>query len=120
MNPEQASASKLNQADYQALADLRYQIRCFLHFSEGAARTAGLEPQQHQLLLALKGLPSGIRPRIAELAERMQLRHHSVVELTNRLAKGGYVRRVHELKQQGPALIAALKRAMRADATLAH
>lgn len=83
----------LTAADYQALAELRYQIRRFLHFSEQAARASGLEPRQHQLLLALKGLPKGARPRIGELAERLQIQHHSTVELVNRLAAGGYVRR---------------------------
>src|SRR5207247_953807 len=63
----------LAPAAYQSLAELRYQIRRFLYFSEQAARDAGLEPQQHQLMLALKGLPKGARPRIAELAERMQI-----------------------------------------------
>src|SRR5690349_13644789 len=80
-------------ADYQSLAQLRYQIRRFLHFSEQAARSAGLEPRQHQLMLALKGLPKGVRPRIGELAERLQIQHHSTVELVNRLAARGYVRR---------------------------
>lgn len=83
----------LTAADYQALAELRYQIRRFLHFSEQAARASSLEPRQHQLLLALKGLPKGVRPRIGELAERLQIQHHSTVELVNRLANGGYVRR---------------------------
>src|SRR5947209_3296649 len=83
----------LAPAAYQSLAELRYQIRRFLYFSEQAARDAGLEPQQHQLMLALKGLPKGARPRIAELAERMQIQHHSAVELTNRLAANGYIRR---------------------------
>lgn len=83
----------LTATDYQALAELRHQIRRFLHFSEQAARAAGLEPRQHQLLLALKGLPKGVRPRIGELAERLQIQHHSTVELVNRLAAGGYVRR---------------------------
>ena len=83
----------LAPSDYQALAELRYQIRRFLHFSEQAARKAGLEPQQHQLMLALKGLPEGVRPRIGELAERLQIQHHSAVELINRLAAGGYVKR---------------------------
>jgi DNA-binding MarR family transcriptional regulator len=131
-------AKLLTLPDYQALAEFRYQIRRFLFFSEQAARTAGLEPQQHQLLLALKGLPDGARPRIGELAERLQLQHHSTVELANRLAAGGYVRRsragddrrevllaltakgekvlrdlsVHhrdELRARGPVLIVALK-----------
>src|SRR5271169_819580 len=136
----------LTLADYEALAELRYQIRRFLHFSEQAAREAGLEPRQHQLMLTLKGLPAGTRPRIGELADRMQIRHHSAVELVNRLAGGGYVRRhrggedrrevllsltlkgekilrdlsLHhkaELRMRGPALVAALKRVMHSNNT---
>lgn len=80
-------------SDYQSLAELRYQIRRFLHFSEQAARQARMEPRQHQLLLALKGLPEHVRPSIGALAERLQIRPHSAVELANRLAKGGFVRR---------------------------
>ncbi|HEX9445527.1 MAG TPA: MarR family winged helix-turn-helix transcriptional regulator [Candidatus Binatia bacterium] len=79
--------------DYRALAEFRYEIRRFLHFSENAARAAGLEPQQHQLLLALKGLPAGKKPTISVLAERMQLQHHSAVELIDRLARRRLVRR---------------------------
>lgn len=80
-------------ADYRALAELRYHLRRFLVFSETAARDAGLEPRQHQLLLALKGLPEGARPTIGVLAERLQLRHHSVVELVDRLSERGWVAR---------------------------
>src|SRR5450631_1465596 len=87
-------AERLSQLDYQSLAELQHQIRRFLHFSENAARRAGLEPRQHQLMLALKGLPEGVRPCIGELAERLQIQHHSTVELVNRLSAGGYVRRV--------------------------
>ncbi len=83
----------LTLSDYQSLAELRYQIRKFVRFSEQAARHAGMEPRQHQLLLAIKGLPNDVRPRIGELAERLQLQHHSTVELADRLAKGGYIRR---------------------------
>ncbi len=79
--------------DYRALAEFRYQIRRFLRFSEDAARAAGLEPQQHQLLLAVKGLPEGKEPTIGELADRLQIRHHSVVELIDRLESRGLVRR---------------------------
>lgn len=85
-------------ADYQSLAELRYQIRRFLHFSEQAAHMAGIEPRQHQLMLALKGLPVNTRPRIRELADRLQTQHHSTVELVNRLAAGGFVRR-HRMKE---------------------
>lgn len=133
---------QLASSDYQALAELRFQIRRFLHFSEQAARRAGLEPQQHQMLLAVRGLPRAMRPRVAELAERLQIRHHSAVELADRLATAGYIRRRRgerdgrevlleltskgekvlrelsldhkaELQTRGKDLIRALKRAMR-------
>jgi DNA-binding MarR family transcriptional regulator len=87
------TGAKITSADYQSLAELRHQIRRFLRFSERAARIAGLEPRQHQLLLALKGLPQGARLRIAEIASRMQIQHHSAVELVNRLAERKFVRR---------------------------
>ena len=92
--------SNLTPADYESLAEFRYQIRRFLSFSEQAARDVGLEPRQHQLLLALKGLPEGARPRIGELAERLQIQHHSAVELVNRLADAGFVRK-HALPVDG-------------------
>jgi len=84
---------RLTLSDYEALAEFRYQIRKFLHFSEQAVQTAGLERGQYQLMLAIKGIPEGVRPRIRELADRMQIQHHSTVELINRLEAGGYVRR---------------------------
>jgi len=124
--------------DYRALAELRHQIRLFLNFSEREARAAGLEPQHHQLLLALKGLPDGRRPTIGALAERLQLRHHTVVGLVDRLVVAKLVTRktsdadrreilvrvtargertlrglslAHraELQTKGPALVAALE-----------
>ncbi len=72
-------ARALTPQDYKSLADLRHHIRRFLHFSELTVRRLGLEPRQHQLMLDLKGLPPGTRPRIGELAERLQIRHHSTV-----------------------------------------
>jgi DNA-binding MarR family transcriptional regulator len=80
--------------EFQALAEFRYQIRRFQRFSEDQARASGIEPQQHQLLLAIKGLPEGVNPTIGELAERMLIRHHSAVELVNRLAEHGAVKRI--------------------------
>jgi len=97
----------LTSADYESLAELRYQIRRFLHFSEQASRTAGLEPHQHQVLLALKGLPKNVRPRIGDLAERLQIRHHSTVELVNRLSAGGYVTR-HRGGEDGREVLLSL------------
>lgn len=73
------------------MAEFRYQIRRFLRFSEQAAERAGLEPRQHQLLLAVKG-HSG-EPTVGDLAERLQLRHHSVVGLIDRLEERGLVKR---------------------------
>ena len=95
----------LTQSDYQSLAELRYQIRKFLHFSEQVARKANMEPSQHQLLLAIKGLPQHLSPRIGVLAERLQLRHHSTVELANRLAKGGFVRRQRDREDRREVLL---------------
>jgi DNA-binding MarR family transcriptional regulator len=105
-------------------------------------KQAGLERGQYQLMLAIKGMPAGVRPRIRELANRMQIRHHSAVELVNRLEAGGFVDRTRaqddrrevllaltlkgeqvlaelalhhhdELRSAGPELVAALRRVMR-------
>jgi DNA-binding MarR family transcriptional regulator len=76
---------------YRQLAEFRFQIRSFLHFSENAGRLAGIEPQQHQLMLAIKGLPAGARPTVTALAQRLCLKHHSTVELINRLERRGVV-----------------------------
>ena len=84
---------KLTLVDYQALAEFRYQIRQFLRFSDRAVEAAGLERQQYQLMLAMKGMPEGLHPRIREIAQQLQIQHHSAVELINRLEAGGYVRR---------------------------
>lgn len=79
--------------EFRALAEFRYRIRVFLNGSEQAAREAGLEPQQYLLLLAIRGLPLHREASIRELAERMQLRHHSVVELVDRLERRSLLRR---------------------------
>ncbi len=75
----------ISQTDYESLAAFRYALRQFLHFSETAAEAAGLTPQQHQTLLAIKGFPGGAQVTIGELAERLQIRHHSTVGLVDRL-----------------------------------
>jgi DNA-binding MarR family transcriptional regulator len=79
------SSGAMTAVEFRALAEFRYQIRIFLNGSEEAARNADLEPQQYLLMLALRGLPAGRESSIREVAERMQLRHHSVVELVDRL-----------------------------------
>jgi DNA-binding MarR family transcriptional regulator len=132
---------KLTLADYQALAEFRFQIRRFLHFSDRAVEKAGLERGQYQLMLSIKGMPDDLRPRIRDVANRMQIQHHSAVELINRLEAGGYVHReratndrrevllqltakgekvlaelaLHhheELQEAAPELVAALRRVM--------
>ncbi|MGE5217366.1 MAG: MarR family winged helix-turn-helix transcriptional regulator [Chloroflexota bacterium] len=91
--------------NYQAMAELRYQIRRFLRFSENAARQAGIEPQQHQLLMAIKGLPAGTIPNIRILAERMQLQHHSTVELIDHLAERGFLCRLRATDDRRQVLV---------------
>lgn len=98
--PHAAPAEKLTDigaevslADFRALAELRYQIRRFLSFSERAARAAGIEPQQHQLLLAIKGLPVDRRPTIKTLAERLCVRHHTAVALADQVEARAWARR---------------------------
>ncbi len=83
----------MSLAEFRALAEFRHQIRQFLNGSEQAARAAGLEPQQYLFLLAVRGLPAGHTATIRELAERMQLRHHSTVEMVNRLERQQLLRR---------------------------
>lgn len=81
-------------SDYQALGQFRYQIRRFLHFSEAAARSEGLEPQQHQMMLAIRARPEPAAPTIGALAEHLLLKHHSAVGLVDRLAQRGLVERI--------------------------
>ena len=77
--------TKISKADYEILAAFRYALRLFLHFSEEAAEALGLTPQQHQALLAIRGFPGREQVTVGELAERLQIRHHSAVGLVNRL-----------------------------------
>jgi len=99
--PERAPAPSRDPApaselDYRALARFRRSLRGFLHFSEEAARAAGLTPGQHQLLLAIKGTDTGEAPTIGEVAEWLKLRHHSAVELVDRAAAAGLVERAQD------------------------
>jgi len=78
----------------QSLAEFRYTLRKFLNFSEQAAIQADLHPQQHQLMLQIAGAPDGVETTISWVAERLGLRHHSVVELSKRCAEAGLVQRL--------------------------
>jgi Transcriptional regulators len=128
----------MDPAEYRRLEEFRFQVRRFLNFSEKAARNCGIEPQQHQALLVLKGMPEGCAPTIGCLANRLLLKHHSAVGLVDRLQALGLVKRrtspndarqilVHltakgerilhrlsvahkaELEEVGPKLVASLK-----------
>jgi DNA-binding MarR family transcriptional regulator len=127
------------RVDYRALADFRYQVRTFLRRRELAARAAGIEPQQYLVLLQLKGLEGRGPATIGALAERLQVQHHGVVQLVDRLVRRGMVERrrdgndrrevlvhlrpagqrilerlatysVAELTAEGPLLVSALSR----------
>jgi DNA-binding MarR family transcriptional regulator len=87
---------KLTKSDYEALAQFRYLMRRFSSFSEGAARGVGLTTQQHQALLAIRGFPGRARVTVGELAERLNVRHHSVVGLIDRLAARALVHRLRD------------------------
>ncbi len=84
---------QLSKRHYETLAVWRHALRQFLHFSQAAARAADIPPQQHQALLAIKGAPARDYVTIGELAERLKLKHHSVVGLIDRLAKRQLVQR---------------------------
>jgi DNA-binding MarR family transcriptional regulator len=75
----------------RTLADFRFELREFLYFSECAAVEAGLQPQQHQLLLQVAGAPAGETVTIAYAAARLRLRHNSVVELVDRSEREGWL-----------------------------
>jgi DNA-binding MarR family transcriptional regulator len=84
---------RFSKSDYESLAAFRRSLRRFLHFSEEGARAVGLTPQQHQLMLAIKGQPGKSWAHVWELAEALQIRHHAVVMLIDRCEKTGTVQR---------------------------
>jgi DNA-binding MarR family transcriptional regulator len=115
----------LSKADYEMLAAFRYALRRFMRFSERAARRAGITPQQHQALLTIRGFPERDYVSVSELAEWLQLRHHSTVELVNRLEAQALVVRTQSpgdrrqvnlsLTAHGEEILATLSAAHRAE-----
>jgi DNA-binding MarR family transcriptional regulator len=112
----------LSPEQYQDLAEFRRQIRQFLHTSEAIAREHEIEPQQHQLLLAVHGLPEGVKPTIREVASRLFIQHHSAVELVNRLEITGAIARTPgvEDKRQVLLRLTAIGRSILRQLALAH
>jgi DNA-binding MarR family transcriptional regulator len=98
-------SKKIGTAEIRALAELRYRIRLFLKEGDAAARAAGLEPQQYLMLLAIRGLPEDMPAKIQALADRLALKHHSAVELVDRLERNGYVRRARSKDDRRQVLV---------------
>jgi len=113
-------SSRLTERDFQSLAEFRYRIRVFLADSDETARSAGLEPEQFQLLLAVRGMPRENSATIQHLAERLLVKHNTAVERIDRLARMGLMRRhpssadhrvvFVELSARGKRLTEALSR----------
>ena len=96
--------------EYQALAELRCRIRKFVHEGDEVASAAGLEPQQYLLLLMIRGMREGQEATVRNLAERLALKHHSLVELIDRLETHGYVRRNRSREDRRSVLVSLLPR----------
>ena len=104
---------RINPSEYQAMAELRYRIRLFLREGDAAARSSGLEPQQYLLLLAIRGMPDGVSAKIQSLADSLLIRHHSAVELVDRLESHGYVRRSRGKEDRREVLVSLLPKGQR-------
>ncbi len=89
----------------KTLADFRFELRRFLHFSECAALEAGLQPQQHQLLLQVAGAPETTAVTIAYAAERLGLKHNSTVELVDRSEREGLLERTTDMDDKRRAIL---------------
>lgn len=96
---------KITEGEYRALGELRYLIRRFVQEGDVTAKQAGLEPQQYLLLLAIRGLPPGQAATISTLASRLSLRHHSTVELIDRMEAHGYVKRIRDRQDRRQVLV---------------
>jgi len=106
-------AMEITSDEYRALAELRYRIRHFVREGDVVAQAAGLEPQQYLLLLAIRGLPADQEATIRTLADRLALKHHSAVELIDRLETRGYVRRARGRDDRRRVLVSLLPRGER-------
>ncbi len=103
---------RLAERDYRALANWRYALRRFLSASEAITRSRGVSPTQYQLLLFARGSSDGV-PSIADLAERLQIRHQSAVGLVDRCEKGGLVRRRRDPGNRRRVLVETTSRGAR-------
>ncbi|WP_136605569.1 MarR family winged helix-turn-helix transcriptional regulator [Paenibacillus dokdonensis] len=102
----------LPKAVYEQLAEFRYRLRKFIHFSENAARNIGLTPQQHQLMLTIQGFPGRDFVTIAEAAEKLQITHHACVGLVSRCVHVGLIIRRVNLEDARSIHIALTEKGM--------
>ena len=107
--PKKNSRIAIGRIEYQVLAEFRHQIAAFLRRRRQAAEKLGLEAQQYELLLAIKGLPDGTQPTIKQLAHQLQIQHHSAVELASRLARRGLLRRERSPHDRRAVLLSVTK-----------
>jgi DNA-binding MarR family transcriptional regulator len=112
--------SKLDTAHLQRLAEFRFQLRRFLHFSQTAAEQAGVRNQQYQMLQCVGGMPEGMEPTIANVAARMLLKHNSAVELVDRTIDQGLLRRSMDPEDHRCILLRVTPQGERVLASLAE
>jgi DNA-binding MarR family transcriptional regulator len=105
INMRAADLSQETPPLLRTLADFRYQLRSFLCFSEQAANGAGLQPQQHQLLLQVAGAPDHTEVTIAYAAARLGIKHNSAVELVSRSEREGLLTRVVDVHDKRRMLL---------------
>ncbi|MGC8517560.1 MAG: MarR family winged helix-turn-helix transcriptional regulator [Steroidobacteraceae bacterium] len=115
---ERSGGRELSLTDYQLLAEFRHVLARFLAFSATAATAAGLAPRQHQALLAIKGAPGAAPMTVGDLAARLVIRHHSAVELVDRMVSSGYLRRRADPGDRRRAILVLTANAERALAGL--
>ncbi len=97
--------TSFSKEDFESLAEFRYALRSYLRFSENSAKSAGLTLQQHQALLFIIGFPGREQVTIGELAERLQIRHHSAVGLVDRLEQQELVERIQNKEDRRQVFI---------------
>ena len=95
---------ELSADRYRALSEFRYSVRRFQRFSENAARSAGLEPRQHQMLLAVKAAEDETLT-VGDIADRLMIQHHSAVELIRRTEERGLVTRTRGARDRRQVFI---------------
>lgn len=111
--PHPTNPSSFSERDYALLAAFRNALRDFVHFSEEAALAAGLAPQQHQAMLAIRGIGSDRRLTIGDLAARMKVKHHSAVGLVKRMEAAGLVTKSHDPENHRQVLVELTSRGRR-------